>query len=107
MKQRKIRACVMALALALSLMPLTLAVAAQKQNSSAQQSAAPQKTYYGKIEKLQNGRYGLIINAKTSQGYYLDKQRVAAKFAEKNVLVTGKVDPKSKVLHIVTIKPAS
>lgn len=102
----------MALAVALSLMPLTTAIAAQNQNSSAQEPAAPQeqspqKTYYGKIEKLQNGRYGLIINAKTSRGYFLDNQKAAAKFAQKNVLVTGKVDPKTSVLHIVKIKPAS
>ena len=107
MKQRKIRIYVLASALALSLMPFTLAVAAQKQNSSAKQSEAPQKTYYGKIEKLQNGRYGLIINTKTSRGYFLDNQKAAAKFAQKNVLVTGNVDPKTSVLHIVNIKPAS
>lgn len=107
MKQRRIRACALALAVALSLVPLTAAVAAQNQKSSTQQPAAPQKTYYGKIEKLQNGKYGLIVDAKKSRGYFLDNQKAAAKFARKNVLVTGKVDPKTSVLHIVKIEPAS
>ena len=112
MRQRKIRAWVMALAVALCLTPIAPAIAAQNQNSSAQQPAAPQKqdvqkTYYGTISKLQNGKYALVVDAKASRGYFLDDQKNAAKFAEKKVLVTGSVDPKTSVLHVVKIKPTS
>lgn len=101
----------MALALALCLAPLAPAFAAQNQNSSAQQPAAPQKqdaqrTYYGKITKLQNGKYALVIDAKASRGYFLDDQKEAKKYAEKQVLVTGTVDSQTKILHVAQIKPA-
>lgn len=109
MKQGKIRACVMALAMAACLTPLAPAMAAQNQGSSAKQPAPKQeqnkpRTYFGKIVKLQNGKYGLIIDTKKSQGYFLDDQKTAAKFAQKQVLVTGTVDPQTSVLHVITIK---
>ena len=102
----------MALALALCLVPFASATAAQNQNSSAQQPAAQQKqdtpkTYYGKIVKLQNGKFALMINAKAQKGYFLDDQKHAAKYADKNVLVTGTVDNKTSILHVATMKPAS
>jgi hypothetical protein len=111
MKQRKFRAWAMALAMAACLAPLAPAVAAQNQNSNAQQPAAPQKpnaqkTYFGKIAKLQNGKYALVVDVKASRGYILDDQKAAAEFVDKKVLVTGTVDPKTSVLHVVTIKPA-
>jgi len=95
----------------LCLAPLAPAVAAQNQDSSAQQPAAPQKenaqkTYYGKIAKLQGGKYALVVDVKASRGYILDDQKAAAKFAGKKALVTGTVDPKTKLLHVVKIKPA-
>ena len=112
MKQRNIRTWLMALAVALCLTPLAPAIAAQNQNSSAQQPAAQQKqnaqkTYYGKIVKLQTGKFALMIDTKTKKGYFLDDQKDAAKYAEKNVLVTGTVDSKTSVLHVITMKPAS
>jgi hypothetical protein len=111
MKRRKIRACVMALAMAACLTPLGPAIAAPNQGSSAKQPAAAQKqnkpkTYFGKIVKLQNGKYGLIIDAKKSQGYFLDDQKTAAKYAGKDVLVKGKVDPHTSILHVASIKAA-
>lgn len=110
MKQINIRTCVMALAVALCLAPLAPAISAQNQSSSAQQPAAPQKqsaqkTYYGKIVKLQGGKFGLLINAKEKRGYFLDKQKAAKQFADKNALVTGTLDSKTGVLHVVKIKP--
>lgn len=101
----------MALAMAACLTPLAPAVAAQNQGSSAKQTAPKQeqnqpRTYFGKIVKLQNGKYGLIINAKKSQGYFLDKQKAAAKYAGKSVLVKGKVDPETSILHVASIKAA-
>jgi hypothetical protein len=100
----------MALAVALCLVPLVPAISAQNQNSSAQQPAAPQKqnpqkTYYGKIVQLQGGKLGLLINAKEKRGYFLDNQKAAKQYADKNALVTGTVDSKTGVLHIVKIKP--
>ncbi|MGA8182449.1 MAG: hypothetical protein WB819_02270 [Terriglobia bacterium] len=111
MKQSKIRTWAIALVMGLCLAPFAPAVAAQNQDSSAQQPAAPQKenaqkTYYGTIAKLQDGKYALVVDAKASRGYFLDDQKAAAKFAEKKVLVTGSVDPETKLLHVVKIKPA-
>src|SRR5512146_3245602 len=110
MKQRKIRKWAMALAVALCFVPLAPAISAQNQNSSAQQPATPQKqdvqkTYYGKIVQLQGGKYGLLINAKEQRGYFLDDQNAAKKYADKNALVTGTVNSKTGVLHVVKIKP--
>lgn len=101
----------MALAMAACLTPLGPAIAAPNQGSSAKQPAAAQKqnkpkTYFGKIVKLQNGKYGLIIDAKKSQGYFLDDQKTAAKYAGKDVLVKGKVDPHTSILHVASIKAA-
>lgn len=111
MKQRKILAWAMALAIAACLAPLAPAIAAQNQNSSTKQPAAAQKqnkrkTYYGKIVKLRNGKFALMINAKAQQGYFLDNQKAAAKYADKKALVTGTVDPKTSVLHVIAIKSA-
>jgi len=112
MKQRKIRAWVMALAVALCLTPLTPGIAAQSQGASAQQPAAqqkksPQKTYYGTIVKLQDGKYALMIDAKANRGYFLDDQKDAKKYAQKKVLVTGTIDRQTSTLHVIKIKPAS
>lgn len=98
--------------MALCLAPLAPAVAAQNQNSSAQQPTAQQeqnaqKTYYGTIVKLQNGKFALMIDPKTQKGYFLDDQKHAEKYAEKKVLVTGTVDSKTSMLHVITMKPAS
>lgn len=111
MKQRRIRTWVVALAVALCLTPLAPGIAAQNQNTTAQQPAAPQeqngpKTYYGKIAKLQNGKYALVIDAKANRGYFLDNQKEASKYVEKDVLVTGTVDTQTKILHVSQIKPA-
>lgn len=110
MQQRNIRTCVMAMAVALCLAPLAPAISAQNQNSGVQQPAAPQKqdvqkTYYGKIVKLQGGKFGLLINANEKRGYFLDNQKAAKQYADKNALVTGTVDSKTGVLHVVKIKP--
>ena len=112
MKQSEIRAWVMALAVALFLTPLAPAIAAQSQGSSAQQPAAqqkqnPEKTYYGTIVKLQNGKFGLMINTKTNKGYFLDKKKVPKKYLQKKVLVTGTVDNQSSTIHVVKIEPVS
>jgi hypothetical protein len=109
MKQRKIRTWVMVLAVASCLAPLAPAFAAQNQDSSAQKPAAQEKqsrpkTYYGKIVKLQNGDFALMIDTKSQKGYFLDDQKAAAKYAEKDVLVTGTLNPQTSVLHVITIK---
>lgn len=111
MKQRRIRIWIVALAVALCLAPFAPVIAAQNQNPTAQQPAGPQeqngqKTYYGKIAKLQNGKYALVIDAKANRGYFLDNQKEASKYIEKDVLVTGTVDMQTKILHVTEIKPA-
>ncbi|HET7214919.1 MAG TPA: hypothetical protein VFL79_15110 [Terriglobia bacterium] len=111
MKRRGIRTWVMGLAVAFCLTPFAPIVAAQNQNTTAQQPAGPQaqneqKTYYGKIAKLQNGKYALVIDTKANRGYFLDNQKEASKYVEKDVLITGTVDMQTKILHVSQIKPA-
>ena len=72
---------------------------------AAQQRKSLQKTYYGEVAKQQNGKFALVIDVKAQRGYFLDDQKDAAKFEKKKVLVTGTVDPKTSVLHVVKIKP--
>lgn len=108
MKGKKIRSWVVMLAVAAWFMPLGPAFVAQSHGAAApqKQSQKSARTYYGQIVKLQNGKYALMINVQTHKGYFLDKQKAAKKYAQKKVLITGTVDPKSSVLHVVTIKPA-
>lgn len=108
MKGKNIRSRVITLAVAACLMPLVPAFGAQNHNAAAQQTQTQQRsrTYYGQIVKLKNGKYALMINTKTNQGYYLDDQKDAKKYAQKRVLITGTINRKTSTLHVIAIKPA-
>ena len=108
MKGKKIRSWVLTLAAIACLMPLAPAFGAPSNNAAARQEQGQPsvRTYYGQVVKLKNGKYALMINVQTHKGYFLDKQKAARKYAQKNVLVTGTIDPKSSILHVKTIKAA-
>lgn len=109
MKGRKIRSSVIALVLAAALTPAAMAFGAQHQNSGTQQKQSQQqaRTYFGTIVKLRNGRYALLINPKGQKGYFLDDQKDAKKYVQKQVLIKGMINAKTGMLHVLSIKPAS
>lgn len=89
------------------LVPLAPAFGAPNPIAASQQKQGKQnaRTYFGQIVKLKNGKYALMINTKTNQGYYLDDQKDAKKYAQKKVLVTGTINRKTSMLHVIKIKP--
>lgn len=116
MKGRNIRSWVIALTLAAGLIPFAPAFGAQNQNPSTQQQppsaqqAPTQKqarTYSGKIIKTKSGQYALLTDAKRGKGYYLDDQKDAKRYDQKNVQVVATLDPQTSTLHVLEIKPAS
>ncbi len=112
---RKIRSTVIALAVAAALTPLAPAFGAQNQKTGNQEPATAQqkqsqqkpRTYFGRVVKLQKGNYALMIDSTNKRGYYLDDQKDAMKYDQKQVLVTGTVDTQTSTLHVLTIKPVS
>lgn len=108
MKGRKIRSWILTLAAIACLVPLAPAFGAQNHTAAAQQKQGQKqaRTYYGKIVMLKNHKLALMINPKTHQGYYLDKQKKAKQYVQKKVLITGTINRKTSMLHIIKIKPA-
>jgi len=109
MKAKKIRKWIITLAAVACLIPLAPAFAAQNHSAAAQQKQGQQhaRTYYGKIVMLKNHKLALMINPQTHQGYYLDKQKTAKKYVQKKVLITGTINRKTSMLHVIKIKPAN
>jgi hypothetical protein len=96
-----------ALAAAVSL-PLALPILAQSQNTQQQQSPQPDNgqtatTFTGQIAKSQNGKYVLQDPTKSS-ALSLDDQKLAKKYAGKNVVVTGTLDAANNVIHVQKIE---
>lgn len=122
MKGRKIRSWIITLALAAGMVSLTQAVGAQNQNPGSQQQppASEQqppgsgqhetqqaKTYVGKIIKTKSGQYALLTDPQGGKGYFLDDQKDAQKYDQKNVQVVATLDPQTSTLHVIQIKLAS
>ena len=130
MKIRNIRSWIVTLTLAAGLIPFSGAFGAQNQNqypnerqqppSAQQQPPAEQEppnaqqpsqktphTYLGKIVKTKDGKYALLTDAQKGQGYYLDDQKDASKFEQKDVKVVATLDPQTSTLHVIQIKLAS
>lgn len=124
MKRLNIGSWVMTLALAAGLLTFSQAFGAQNQNRnpnqqqqqpnaeqqqpSAQQPAQQQThTYTGKIVKTKTGKYALLTDAQHGKGFFLDNQKEAQKFDEKNVQIVATLDPNTMVLHVISIKSAS
>ncbi|MEJ2010528.1 MAG: hypothetical protein P8Z30_20640 [Acidobacteriota bacterium] len=113
MKGRKIQSFVTALAVAAAFAPLSTALGAQNsgtlQPPNAQQKQVQQKvrTYYGTIVKIREGGYALMIDPVNQRGYNLDDQKDAKKFDKKKVLVKGKLNKQTGMLHVMSIKPVA
>lgn len=125
MKGRKIRSWVITLALAAGLVPFSQMFGAQNPNQqptarqqppSAQQqapgaqqapSAKKPRTYVGKIVKTKTGKYALLTDPQGGKGYFLDDQKDAKKFNQKDVKVIATLNPQTSTLHVIEIKLAS
>jgi hypothetical protein len=130
MSIKNIRSWIVTLTLAAGLIPFSGALGAQSQNqypnerqqppSAQQQPPAEQEppnaqqpnqktphTYLGKIVKTKDGKYALLTDAQKGQGYYLDDQKDASKFEQKDVKVVATLDPQTSTLHVIQIKLAS
>ena len=74
-----------------------------------QQDQQQNKTFSGKIEKLQNGQYALITGQTPDDkvaGHFLDDQDGAKKYEGKQVTVTGTFDTASNTIHVTNIQAA-
>lgn len=113
MNGRKIRSSIIALIAAAALTPLAMALGAQntgtQQSPHAQQSHVQRKarTYFGTIVKVRKGKYALMINPKSHRGYYLDDKKDASKYIQKKVLIKGKLNRQTGMLHVLSIRPAA
>jgi hypothetical protein len=77
----------------------------QKQGSEQQN-----KTFTGKIMRLQNGQYALITGQTPqgqASGHFLDNQDDAKKYDGKQVTVTGTLDQASNTIHVTKIEEAA
>jgi|GEM_PF-1191145 hypothetical protein len=124
MKGRNIRSWIVTLALTAGMVTITQAMSAQNQNTRSQQqppaseqqppSSGQQqqqnqqpRTYVGKIIKTKSGQYALLTDPQAGKGYYLDDQKDAQKYEQKNVQVVATLDPQTSTLHVIQIKLAS
>ena len=67
------------------------------------------KTYEGKIMKLQSGQYALVTGQTPSgqmAGHFLDDQDGAKKYEGKQVKVTGTLEVASNTIHVTKIEAA-
>jgi len=82
---------------------------AQQQPPGAQQAPSTKKprTFVGKIVKTKTGKYALLTDPQGGKGYFLDDQKDAKKFNQKDVKVVATLDPQTSTLHVLEIKLAS
>src|SRR5579884_3484158 len=102
MKGRKIRSWLFTLVLAAGMIAISQPLSAQNQQQNQQA-----KTYVGKIIKTKNGQYALLTDPQAGKGYFLDNQKEAEKYDQKNVQVVATLDPQTSTLHVIQIKLAS
>jgi hypothetical protein len=104
----------LALILAAALCAFTPGLAAQSRDTPPKQGEQQQdkqqnKTFSGKIAKLQNGQYALITGQTPEgkvTGHFLDDQDGAKKYEGKQVTVTGTFDTASNTIHVTNIQAA-
>ena len=81
----------------------------QQQEPPQQQDQQQNKTFSGKIQKLENGQYALVTG-QTSEGklagHLLDDQDGAKKYDGKQVTVTGTFDTATNTIHVTNIEAA-
>lgn len=104
----------LALILAAALCAFTPSLAAQsgdnaQQPGQQQQTKQQNKTYSGKIMKLQSGQYALVTGQTPEgkmAGHFLDDPDDAKKYEGKQVTVTGTFDEASNTIHVTNIQAA-
>jgi hypothetical protein len=102
----------LAFTLAASLFASTPGLFAQSgtvQQEQPQQNQQQGKTFAGKIVKLQNGQYALLIGQPPdgkAAGHFLDDQDNAKKYENKQVTVAGSFDTASNMIHATNIQAA-
>jgi Protein of unknown function (DUF5818) len=98
------------LILAAALCAFTPGLTAQNNAQPGQQQDQQQnKTFSGKILKLQNGQFALITGQTPEgklAGHFLDDQDNAKKYEGKQVTVTGTLDVASNTIHVTNIQAA-
>jgi hypothetical protein len=82
----------------------------QAQPSEPQPDQQQNKTFEGKIMKLQDGKFALVTG-QTAQGqmagHFLDDQDIASKYEGKQVKVTGTLEEASNTIHVTKIEAAA
>ena len=113
MKRSNHHGAALALILAAALCAFTPGLAAQSggnaQQEQPQQNQQQDKTFTGKIVKLQNGQYALVTGQTPEGkvvGHFLDNQDDAKKYEDKQVTVTGTFDTASNTIHVTNIQAA-
>ena len=113
MKRSNHHGAALALILAAALCAFTPGLAAQSggnaQQEQPQQNQQQDKTFTGKIVKLQNGQYALVTGQTPEGkvvGHFLDNQDDAKKYENKQVTVTGTFDTASNTIHVTNIQAA-
>jgi len=103
----------LALILAAAVCAFTPGLTAQSggnaQQGQPQQNQQQDKTFTGKIVKIQNGQYALVTGQTPDgkvAGHFLDDQDDAKKYEDKQVTVTGTFDTASNTIHVTNIQAA-
>ena len=106
----------LALTLAATLCAITPGLAAQSSDKAQQpppgqqqQDQQQDKTFKGKVVKLQNGQFALVTGQTPEgkvAGHFLDDQDNAKKYEGKEVTVTGTFDTASNTIHVTNIQAA-
>lgn len=104
----------LALVLAAALCAFIPGLAAQSRDGAPpqgqQQQAQQNKTFTGKIVKLQNGQYALVTGQTAEgklAGHFLDGQSDdTKKYEGQQVTVTGTFDVASNTIHVTNIQAA-
>jgi hypothetical protein len=89
-----------------------------QQGNAANSAAAAKKVEGGPTDAAKPASFTGTITAETggqvvfhdsqaNKDYHLDDSKAAAKFAGKQVVITGKLNPSTNVIHVVKIKKAS
>jgi uncharacterized protein YdeI (BOF family) len=106
---REALALILAAALCVFTPGLTAQNGGNAQQGQPQQNQQQDKTFTGKIVKLQNGQYALVTGQTPEgkvAGHFLDDQDDAKKYEDKQVTVTGTFDTASNTIHVTNIQAA-
>ncbi len=81
----------------------------QQPPDQPQQDQQANKTFQGKIVKLQDGKFALLTGQTPEgkmSGHFLDDQDGAKKYEGKQVTVTGTLEEASNTIHVTKIEEA-